>query len=163
MLKLPSSFSFVALTASAMMFSGCSTIQAVDKTGEKLENVVNCETSACLKILRTAEVLEKDVLNNGDTSYLIRIQRQQGSYLRALGYGVAAVYTLGLSEVLATPLEGALQNENQMGVEAVCGKDDYCHRLVVSQLGQPVLYVRGITAEEQAKVDAHQQAASKKN
>ena len=113
-----------------------------------------CETSACLKTLRTAEVVERTELENGDTKYLMRIQKRQGSIIRALGYGTAAVFTLGLSEVVATPLEGAIQNDKQMAVEAVCDGDDQCHRLVIAQLNQPTVYVRGITAEEQAAVDA---------
>ena len=118
-----------------------------------------CETSACLKTLRTAEVVEKETLENGDTKYLLRIQKRQGSIVRALGYGTAAVFTLGLSEVVATPLEGAVQNDKQMAVEAVCDVDDQCHRLVIAQLNQPTVYVRGITAEEQAAVDAAAAAA----
>lgn len=148
------------LCSSAIILSACSTVKAADKTGEKLENVALCQSSSCLKTLRTAEVIEKDKLANGDTKYLIRLQKRQGSYIRALGYGAAAVFTLGLSEALTTPLEGALQNENQMAVEAVCDRNDNCHRLVIAQLNQPKVYVRGITAEEQAKVDAEKAAAN---
>ena len=46
-----------------------------------------------------------------------------------------------------------------MAVEAVCDTNDQCHRLVISQLEQPTIFVRGITAEEQAAVDAATAAA----
>jgi len=151
------------LIGASVIISGCSTVKAAEKTGEKLDNVVSCETSSCLKTLRTTEVLEKDVLANGDTKYLMRIQKRQGSYFRALGYGAAAVLTLGVSEALTTPLEGSLQNENQFGVEAICNRDDFCHRLVVAQIGQPTIYVRGITTEEQAAVDAEKAKAEATN
>lgn len=147
-------FKTIALMGSMYFLAACSTVNAANKSGENVENVVACETSACLKTLRTSEVVEKTTLANGDTEYLFRIQRRQGSYLRALGYGTAAVFTLGLSEVVTTPLEGALQNENQMAVEAVCDTNDQCHRMVIAQLNKPTVYVRGITAEEQAAVDA---------
>ena len=50
-----------------------------------------------------------------------------------------------------------------MAVEAVCDTNDKCHRLVVAQLNKPTVYVRGITTEEQAKLDAEAaaQAAEK--
>ena len=150
---------YIAMVGSALVLSACSTVNAANKSGEELANVVNCETSSCLKTLRTAEIVGEKTLANGDTEYLFRIQKRQGSYLRSLGYGIAAVGTLGLSEVIATPLEGALQNENQMAVEAVCDTNDQCHRLVISQLEQPTIFVRGITAEEQAAVDAATAAA----
>jgi len=153
---------YLILMGSAIVLTACSSANASKKTGETLDNVAACETSSCLKTLRTAEVVDKKTLANGDTQYLFRIQRRQGSYLRALGYGTAALFTLGLSEVVATPLEGALQNENQMAVEAVCDTNDQCHRLVIAQLKQPKLYVRGITAEEQAELDAQKAAAEEK-
>ena len=93
-------------------------------------------------------------MEDGNTKYLFRIQKRQGSIIRALGYGTAAVFTLGLSEVVTTPLEGAVQNDKQMAVEAVCDANDYCHRLVIAQLNQPTIFVRGQTAEEQAAIDA---------
>ena len=147
-------FKIILASLATMILSACSTVAAADKSGEKVNNVADCQTSACLKVLRTAEVVDEKQLENGDTQYLFRIQRRQGSYLRALAYGGAAVFTLGLSEVALTPLEGALQNENQMAVEAVCDANDECHRLVIAQLNKPTIYVRGITEEEQAAVDA---------
>jgi len=149
--------------SSALVLSACSTVDAAKKTGEKVSNVVSCETSACLKTLRTAEVVDEETLANGDTKYLFRIQKRQGSIFRALGYGTAAVFTLGLSEVVTTPLEGALQDEDQLAVEAVCDSNDQCHRLVIAQLNKPTVYVRGITAEEQAAVDAQKEAKDSKD
>ena len=144
----------IALLGTMFLLPACSTVAAADKTGEKVDNVVACETSACLKVLRTAEVVDEKQLANGDTEYLFRIQRRQGSYLRALAYGGAAVMTLGLSEVAFTPLEGALQNENQMAVEAVCDANDQCHRMVIAQLKKPKIFVRGATPEEEAAIAA---------
>ncbi|MEM7662395.1 MAG: hypothetical protein AAF292_09095 [Pseudomonadota bacterium] len=144
----------LAIVACALTISaGCSTVNAAQKSGEELSNVVACDTSACLKTLRTAEVVERTELENGDTKYLMRIQKRQGSIVRSLGYGTAAIFTLGLSEVVATPLEGAIQNDKQMAIEAVCDANDYCHRLVIAQLNQPTIYVRGQTEEEQAAID----------
>jgi len=151
----------IALISAMCLLPACSTVQAANKTGETVANAASCETSACLKTLRTSEIIESSKLANGDTKYLIRMQRRQGSFIRALGYGTAAVFTLGLSEALTTPLEGSLQNDKQLAVEAVCNTEDYCHRLVIAQLNQPTVYVRGITAEEQAAVDAEKAAAGK--
>ena len=148
------SYKTLGLIFATAILGACSTVQAANKTGETVENAAACQSSSCLKTLRTSEVIESTKLANGDTKYLIRMQRRQGSFLRALTYGTAAVFTLGLSEALTTPLEGALQNDKQLAVEAVCNTEDYCHRLVIAQLNQPTVYVRGITPEEQAAVDA---------
>ena len=144
----------IATIVAVMFLGACSTVNAAQKTGEEISNVVACETSACLKTLRTSDLVDEDLLEDGNTKYLFRIQKRQGSIIRALGYGTAAVFTLGLSEVVTTPLEGAVQNDKQMAVEAVCDANDYCHRLVIAQLNQPTIFVRGQTAEEQAAIDA---------
>ncbi len=43
---------------------------------------------------------------------------------RGLGYGAAAVYTLGISETLTNPIEGAVSDQNKTIVEVVYDKEN---------------------------------------
>jgi len=144
----------------ALILSGCASAKAANKTGAELKAAAGCKTLLCIQALPTAEKIDEISLDNGQTQYVYRAQRRQGSILRSVGYGLAAVGTLGLSEVVAGSPEGALQNDKQMAIVADCSEDRSCSRLVIVQQNKPDYISYGHTDEELVAI-AEAEAAAK--
>lgn len=139
--------------------AGCSTVAAAKKTGVKVSTAAECTTKICLQTQLSSEQIDEKALGNGLTQYTFRMQKRQGSYLRSLGYGIAAVGTLGLSELATTPLEGALQNDKQFAIIADCDSDGNCGRTVLVEHDKPPVVITGHTDAELLALDAAQDAA----
>ncbi|MEM8937199.1 MAG: hypothetical protein AAGC77_12400, partial [Pseudomonadota bacterium] len=98
----------------------------------------------CFEGLKSAESLQQVEIDETYTKYRFRYQRRQGSVWRALGYGAAGVLTLGLSEVVTTPMEGAIQNDKQFVVDAICNpKTDRCVALMLYEYEKPPRLIYG--------------------
>lgn len=130
--------------------ASCSTVAAAKKTGVKTKKAIECTTLLCIQTQQTAEKIDEKQLADGMTQYTFRMQKRQGSYLRSIGYGSLAVLSLGISELATTPLEGALQNDEQFAVIMDCDSDGNCPRMVLYEHEKPAVIVRGHTAEELA-------------
>ena len=146
-----------------MPLTACASAAAAKKTGVKISNVAECSTLVCLQTQNSAEQVDEKVLASGMTQHVFRMQKRQGSYLRSIGYGIAAVGTLGLSEVVAGTVEGAIQNDKQYAVIADCDSTGDCPRLVIQEFEKEPYIVRGHTAEETALLEkaAAEEAAKK--
>lgn len=141
----------LVLLALAASLAGCSAAKAARKTGAEPDAVVACTTVPCLQAHASAELLEQRDLADGDRFYRFRYQRRQGSILRAIGYGVVGVYTLGISEIVTNPAENAIQNDRMFVVDVVCTPRDggrpadhaeHCHTMTVTEPGRDTVVVR---------------------
>ncbi len=52
-------------------------------------------------------------------------------FFRGLTYGAAAIYTLGISEAVTNPVEGALADKKKMVVEIIFDKNDNLESFVI--------------------------------
>lgn len=154
-------FKTTLMIAAILPLTACASAAAAKKTGVSMKKVAECQTLICLQTQNSAEKVDEKTLGNGLTQHVFRMQKRQGSYLRSIGYGVAAVGTLGLSEVIATPAEGALQNDKQFAAVADCNGGGDCSRLVLIQQGQAPFIAFGHTPEEKAAEEAAKMAAEK--
>ncbi len=94
-------------------FTGCSTVMAVKGSDRKDLSVIAIGASRDSVI---AELGSPIFSEKTETEYydIFNFKQGSGKFLAAgksLLYGTAAVCTIGLSEVIATPLEGSLNNK----------------------------------------------------
>lgn len=106
---------FVALIAASSLTSGCAVFMAAQKKGEEAKTIERCDTRNCFLALRDTTVVSRSQGADGVESITFRTQQQSGSAVRAVGHGVADVFTLGLWEVVGTPTE-AIVNKNRYWV-----------------------------------------------
>ena len=117
-----------------VLAAGCAVHKAANKKGVEPDRVAECITLTCLQSMETAELVERRELENGETVYFYRMLRRQGSTARAVFHAGADVFTLGLWEVVATPAEGAIQNNEHFVVEATCNAENQCRDLKFHEL-----------------------------
>jgi hypothetical protein len=105
------------------LLSGCAVASAAKYRGVTEENVAKCNMRACFMGLRDTTVMS--TVNNPDGSVveIYKILKRQGSAGRAVVHGAADVFTLGLWEAVATPIEGAASIEHFNIFEATFKSD----------------------------------------
>ncbi len=89
----------------AVAVSACSVGMAARTGGVKVEHVTKCQTRQCFLALDTAEVIDKQRRADGGLTETYRFQLKRGSAGRAAMHGLLDVATLGVWEVVGTPLE----------------------------------------------------------
>lgn len=94
-------FSFDA--AILLSLGGC--VQRGWVSGIKAEEVQDCQTRECFVGKDKVEVLEKRQFANGGYSETYKFQLKRGSAGRAAMHGLLDVATLGIWEVVGTPIE----------------------------------------------------------
>ena len=100
---------FIVATVALPLLSGCSVYKAANVEGERPSKILACYERLCYDGLRDTEIVRED--ENG-LLITFRTLKHAGSAVRALGHGVADVFTLGLWEFAGTPIEGALKDED---------------------------------------------------
>ena len=94
----------------AFLLTSCSVYKASKNDGISVSDIKNCKTRSSL-LSNGMQCLETKE-HNGKVVELYRaVARKCGlNYGRAIGHGVLDVCTLGLWEVVGTPIEGAMDN-----------------------------------------------------
>ncbi len=144
----------IILIGLGLTLTSCASARAAQKTGVSVKNVAKCATLVCLQSLPTSSKVDEKDLETGQTQYVYRIQRRQGSILRSIAYGTGAFMTLGVSEILAGPVEGIIQDNKHMAAVANCDSIGSCDRLVIIRNDKEPYIVRGHTKEELAAIDS---------
>ncbi len=109
------------MLALSVPLSGCAVSRAASKEGVNIKDVLSCGTRTCL-VARGAEPLpglKFDEANIG----AYRVRKATGSTLRAVMHAILDVSTLGLWEIVGTPLEGALNRTQYYGLKVAFGAD----------------------------------------
>lgn len=93
------------------VLSGCSVYRAAQNDGVSVSDVKRCDTKVCF-ISYGMKMIEHHTEKNGQYVELYRaIARKSGlNYVRSAGHAALDVATIGLWEIAATPIEGALSN-----------------------------------------------------
>ncbi|HJZ24621.1 MAG TPA: hypothetical protein VJ201_09305 [Candidatus Babeliales bacterium] len=99
------------LIAYGLILSGCSVYKAASNEGVSVSDVCKCRTRGCL-LSHGMEIIDRHKEKDGTYMETYRaVARKSGiNYARAAGHGALDVMTLGLWEVVGTPVEGAISN-----------------------------------------------------
>ncbi|MEE9157240.1 MAG: hypothetical protein V3U60_02475 [Gammaproteobacteria bacterium] len=58
------------------------------------------------------EILEKKTNDDGSLTEIYRVRRKKGSSLRSFTHGILSISTLGIWNVVGTPIEGYLSSDD---------------------------------------------------
>ncbi|MEM9751662.1 MAG: hypothetical protein AAF869_12000 [Pseudomonadota bacterium] len=96
---------FLALSVMGIALTGCSVGMAARTEGVKADEISQCETRACFLSADTAQMVSAKDRADGGKVETYRFQLKRGSAGRAAMHGVLDVATIGLWEVVGTPME----------------------------------------------------------
>ena len=88
----------------SLILSSCSVVMAANKEGTNIETVQASRTRGQF-LSCGANVISSERLSTRELVEVYQFQKERGSAVRALMHGVLDVGTLGLWEVVGTPLE----------------------------------------------------------
>ncbi len=104
-------FNLIAISLLSFVISGCSVYKAASNEGVSVSDIKNCRVKGCL-LAKGMTLIEEKEFSDGSLIAIYRAPaRKTGiNYVRAAGHGVMDVMTLGVWEVVGTPVEGAISN-----------------------------------------------------
>ena len=97
--------------------------KAAEHEGVSPEQIRECEIRACFLALGGEILLSKEK-EDGTIMEVYRMKRKRGSSLRSFIHGVLSVSTLGLWNVVGTPIEGYVSSEGYVVVRCFYDKDE---------------------------------------
>jgi hypothetical protein len=99
------------LSTIVLMTANCSVHKAASNEGVAVRDIRKCEIRGCF-LSKGMEVLERREEKGGKytETYRAKARKSGANYIRAAGHGVLDIATLGLWEVVGTPVEGAISN-----------------------------------------------------
>jgi hypothetical protein len=91
---------------------GCSSAaeMAAKHEGVSESDIEDCETRLCFLKLGS-EILDKKQNADGSLTEIYRVKRERGSTIRSLGHGVLSLGTLGVWNIVGTPIEGLMSSD----------------------------------------------------
>jgi len=94
-----------------VLLTGCSVYKAAENKGVDVSDIEKCSTRSCL-LSSGMKVVSSKALSSGlfQETYQGLARKSGVNYLRAGGHAVLDVATLGLWEVIGTPVESAISN-----------------------------------------------------
>ncbi len=118
---------FVLLGFLTVYLPACSVVQATNSPGAKDLSVLDKGTDRYLVLAELGQPVVSETDKNGNKVDVFKfIQGQNGVAKVGKGmlYGVLAVGTLGLSEVITSPLEGAIGDGAEMQIKVIYDKNN---------------------------------------
>jgi len=102
---------FISILVAISALASCSVYKASSNEGVSVKDVVKCSAKGCFLSLGM-DIVDSKESEDGDyvETYRGKARKSGGNYLRAVGHGALDVATLGLWEVVGTPVEGAISN-----------------------------------------------------
>jgi len=97
-----------------LIASGCSSSaadMAAKKEGVTPRQVSRCDTRMCF-IGLGSEILDKKENPDGSLTEIYRVKRARGSTIRSFAHGVLSFATLGIWNIVGTPIEGFLSSDD---------------------------------------------------
>ena len=91
---------------------GCSSAaeMAAKHEGVSVSDIEDCETRLCFLKLGP-EILDKKENGDGSRTEIYRVKRARGSSTRSFTHGVLSLGTLGIWNVVGTPIEGLMSSD----------------------------------------------------
>lgn len=122
-----SSSSIVAVLLASVLFSGCSVNKAASGPEKKDLSVLETGTSRYQVLAELGQPVVSEKNDKGlkvDVFKFVQGQSKVAQSAKAVTYGVFAVGTLGLSELVTTPLEGTLGQGAEVQVVVTYDESD---------------------------------------
>ena len=107
------------------VLSACAVVKATNQPGKKDLSVLSPHTPRSHVIAELGKPVSTEIKNHHrvDVYSFVQGYSKTAKTVRAVGHGVADVFTLGLWEIAGTPIEGAA-NGKKMQVEITYDKDN---------------------------------------
>jgi hypothetical protein len=118
------------LALALFCLSGCSVYMAWQEKGVSVNDVRNCADRGCFMALGSQE-LESKTRRDGTTAVVYKVLRKNGDKGRSVGYAYKDLMTGGMSEVIFTPLEGYLSDNDSIIFKVIYNKADEAVKLIV--------------------------------
>ena len=109
--RLKSRAIFLFLLLFVVSCTGSASKMAVKHEGVTPRQIGRCETRLCFLALGP-EVLETKTNDDGSLTEIYRVRRKRGSSLRSFTHGILSISTLGIWNVVGTPIEGYLSSDD---------------------------------------------------
>lgn len=106
------------LLSCAIVSSGCSVYMASKKKGVDIDDILECKSTACVQS-KGAHLLSTNKNADGDIVEIFNVRKRTGSSGRALMHGVLDLATVGLWEIVGTPIEGSANEEEFIPISVV--------------------------------------------
>ena len=107
----------VVATICGLFLNGCAVVMASKKKGVSLDEVSQCRTRSAVLAKSGVEIIDTNKDDDGNIvyeDYLIR--KKTGSTGRAVMHGFLDVATLGVWEIVGTPMEGHYNKDTHIPV-----------------------------------------------
>lgn len=128
-------FKLTCILLSTFVISGCSVYKAASNEGVAVSDIKNCTREQCLLSHGMSVIDQKeDDEEQYVVTYRATARKSGGSYLRAGGHAVLDVATLGLWEVVGTPVEGAMSNNRGYIVATATYNDRQSKEMIALQI-----------------------------
>lgn len=114
----------IAVTA----FSGCSVIMAAKKEGTTIDKVQACRSRGQF-LAAGAQVVSSERAPSGELIEVYQFQKERGSAARALMHGVLDVSTMGLWEVVGTPMEALTDEKGYFSLRVFYDSNEYATKV----------------------------------
>jgi len=112
-------------------FTSCSVVMAAKKEGTSIDKVQNCSSRAQY-IGAGGEIVHSEQKPNGNLVEIYRFKKEKGSATRAFMHGAMDVMTLGVWEVVGTPIEACADDNGFFSIEV---EYDAYGKIVSSRIG----------------------------
>jgi hypothetical protein len=114
---------FLLLMLALVACVGPAAKKAAEHEGVSSEQIQKCKTRSCFIGLGGDILLTKEK-EDGTIVEVYRMKKQRGSSLRSFIHGVLSVATLGIWNVVGTPIEGYMSSEEYIVVRSFYDKDE---------------------------------------
>ncbi len=109
--RLPNRAIILSLALFAVSYTGSASKMAAKHEGVSTRQIGRCDTRLCFMALGP-EILETKTNDDGSLTEIYRVRRKKGSSLRSFAHGILSVATFGIWNVVATPIEGYLSDDD---------------------------------------------------
>ena len=118
----------------AVFATGCSVAMSAKKSGVSIDELSQSRTRLGVLAHDGVEIVKTHKDDSGNIIYEdYLVQKPTGSTARAVMHGVLDVGTLGLWEVVGTPLEGHVGQKDKVGVRIYYNKDETVDKIEILQ------------------------------
>ncbi|MBP6917814.1 MAG: hypothetical protein KBB94_02735 [Legionellaceae bacterium] len=114
-----------------LILSGCSVYRAAQNDGIAVSDIKHCDTKICF-VSHGMKAIDHHMEKNGHYVEIYRaVARKSGfNYVRSAGHAALDVATIGLWEIAATPIEGALSNNRGYIIAKVTYANKDCNKIL---------------------------------
>ena len=104
------------LISSLLATTSCSVVMAANKKGTNIETVRSSRSRSQI-LARAEKVISSETLPSGEIIEIYQFKKETGSAARAFMHGMLDVGTLGLWEVVGTPVEACMLDNDYYTVK----------------------------------------------